>query len=118
MKQQLLDGTFHNLPGDSPVASKKRKQLKSQLDSRSRKINHADAYIKYIGDLYTDCSPTNSHIRALPYETKTQLYEEYSHFCEKTLKLNFKKFANKETFRKAFNNNKENLRLVGCKGII
>ena len=119
MKQLLIEGKiFDQQSVESPETSKKRKLLKAKLDHRSRKINHADAYIKYVGELYSDCCPTNSHIRALPYESKRQLYEEYSHFCTTTLKLNFKSFANYETFRKAFNSNQNHIRLVGCKGTL
>lgn len=112
MEENLCENTLN----DSPGTKKKRKFIKTHQDVRSKKTHHADAYIKYISEIYSDSCPTNSHIRALPYETKRQIYDEYSHFCQTTYKLNKKDYANYETFRKAFIANRGSIRLVGCKG--
>jgi hypothetical protein len=114
-----LDGTFIEQIIDSTTDPKKKKKEEKKInqnDKRAGKFRHAVSYIKYISTMFSDTSPTKSNIYALPYETRHQVYEEYRHFCKTTLKLNYNKFAGRETFRLAFDSLKDTIKLVGSKG--
>ena len=89
--------------------------LKRLLDRRTSKFMHATNYILYIAQIFADTCPTNKNIRAVPYESVSQLFEEYEFHCIAT-KVNLNCQAKRRTFDKAFNKLGDQVKLVGAKG--
>jgi hypothetical protein len=91
------------------------KATKEKNDARSAKTMHAIAYIKYIGEAFSDTCPTNDQIRCIPYESIQQLFDEYKDFCV-VENVRPDKRASLETFRKCMKELDGQFRLIGCKG--
>lgn len=99
----------------SPKTRQRNKELKRLQDPRTRKYKHANTYIQYVATVFSDTSPTKKNIRAVPYESVSQLYEEYQHYCKSQL-LKFDAPAGREVFRQAFKDLGDSIKLVGAKG--
>jgi hypothetical protein len=105
MKDSIIQGfSFNEIKVD-----------KTKDDARSTKTMHAIAYIKYIGEAFSDTCPTNDQIRCIPYESVQQLFNEYKDYCDVD-EVNPEKKANYETFRKCMKELDGQFRLIGCKG--
>ena len=118
-KDKLLAGNYFeelNRP-KSPNTIRQEKELKRLKDPRSNKSIHASAYIDYIADVFSDAIPTDGTIRALPYETITQFFEEYVSFCQSTLLMKKDEYCGIDTFSNVWTDYSDTLRLTGCKGL-
>jgi len=90
-------------------------KLKRSLDKRSSKFRHAVAFVEYMSQIFSDAIPTYGNIKAIPFESVSELYTEYEHQCQaRFTPVNL--FARINTFRKAFASLKDSIRLLGCKG--
>jgi len=103
--------------GESKVSIERNKQFKRLKDKRSSKFHHATNYILYIAQIFADTCPTKKDIRAVPYESVNQLFEEYGFHCEST-KVNIHCQAQRGTFFKAFKQLGDQIKLVGAKGML
>ena len=101
----------------SKASIQRDKTFKRLNDKRSSKFQHATNYILYIAQIFADTCPTNKDIRAVPYESVNQLFEEYCNHCEST-KVNINCQAKRGTFFKAFNELGSQIKLVGAKGML
>jgi hypothetical protein len=77
------------------------KRHKSERRSQP-KADSARSFITYLVQFYSSLSPNEGeeHIRILPFETHSQLYEEYKVHYHSTAKADDNCMASKETFRK------------------
>lgn len=120
MKEMQADGfdptSYLDKKTETAFSIERNKELKRKNDKRSSKFQHATTYILYVASIFSDTSPTKSEIRAVPYESVSQLFEEYNSHCESTL-VNQSLKARKGTFTKAFKELGSQIKLVGAKGI-
>ncbi|KAJ1411534.1 hypothetical protein B484DRAFT_435569, partial [Ochromonadaceae sp. CCMP2298] len=91
------------------------KTLKRKLDPRSSKSIHAESYVRYLAKILADTCPTDDGVQCIPYDSFSQLFEEYQAFCTATL-VNKKSVAGKETFRVVLAALHSVIRLLGSKG--
>ena len=105
-KKNVLDSFSRS---NDHIGEDELKQLNDQIAKHSTerrsmpKMDNAVSFVKYFADFHASLSPQEGeeHIRILPFETVSQLFEEYSAHCNLNCTPDCEK-AGKETFRKAW----------------
>lgn len=102
-----------------------RNSIKQGFGKRkSRKWINAEVFLRLMMQIYGDTMPTsegtdsttNKERKILPYETKKSLYKEYMWQCEAD-RTHPTEIAKETLFNKVFTSMKDEIRLLGCKGI-
>ena len=92
---------------------------------KSRKWISAEVFFRFMMEIYGDAIPTaegtsssgTSIRKILPYESKKSLYREYIWQCEMN-NTHPSEIAKQTLFHKVYNSLKDEVRLLGCKGIL
>jgi hypothetical protein len=80
------------------------------------KFHHATSFILFIAELSGD-TIASSNVIVLPFDHISQLYQEYNTYCDSYHVSDIMK-AGKQTFTKAFQKLKGQVKLLRAKGII
>ena len=100
------------------------RQKKGEGRKKSRKFINAEVFLRLMMQIYGDTMPTtegtssdgDKERKILPYESLKSLYQEYRWQCS-IEKTHPDDIAKKTLFVKVYKSMKDEIRLLGCKGI-